>query len=69
MENTPQIILGEANYKTWLNGVDPDNFMNRQVSYIKYRYIVGILVVFFYCKFGSLWRVAIIRAEYLMTLI
>lgn len=32
VENTPQIILGEANYKTWLNGVDPDNFMNRQVS-------------------------------------
>ena len=31
VENTPQIILGEANYKTWLNGVDPDNFMNRQV--------------------------------------
>ena len=34
VENTPQIILGEANYKTWLNGVDPDNFMNRQVRFI-----------------------------------
>ena len=32
VENTPQIILGEANYKTWLNSVDPDNFMNQQVS-------------------------------------
>ena len=31
VENTPQIILGEANYKTWLNSVDPDNFMNQQV--------------------------------------
>ena len=32
MENTPPEILGEANYKKWLNGVDPDNFLNRQVS-------------------------------------
>ena len=31
VENTPQIILGEANYKKWVNGVDPDNFLNRQV--------------------------------------
>jgi len=61
VENTPQIILGEANYKTWLNGVDPDNFMNRQVSYINMRYIMYCeYVVFFslYCNFiGSLWRV------------
>lgn len=28
--NTPQIILGEANYKKWVNGVDPDNMLNRQ---------------------------------------
>ena len=32
MENTPLEILGEANYKKWLNGVDPNNFLNRQVS-------------------------------------
>lgn len=32
MENTPQIILGEANYKKWVNSVDPDNMLNRQVS-------------------------------------
>lgn len=30
VENTPQIILGEANYKKWVNGVDPDNMLNRQ---------------------------------------
>ena len=32
-ENTPQIILGEANYKTWVNSVDPDNFLNQQVRH------------------------------------
>ena len=32
VENTPQIILGEANYKKWVNSVDPDNMLNRQVS-------------------------------------
>jgi hypothetical protein len=31
VENTPQIILGEANYKKWLNSVDPNNMLNRQV--------------------------------------
>jgi hypothetical protein len=31
-ENTPAIILGEANYKKWLNSVDPNNMLNRQVS-------------------------------------
>ena len=31
VENTPQIILGEANYKKWVNGVDPNNMLNRQV--------------------------------------
>merc|ERR1719183_2935664 len=30
VENTPQIILGEANYKTWGNSADPDNFLNQQ---------------------------------------
>ena len=37
VENTPQIILGEANYKKWVNSVDPDNMLNRQVRYIKGR--------------------------------
>ena len=32
VENTPQLILGEANYKKWLNSVDPNNMLNRQVS-------------------------------------
>lgn len=31
-ENTPSIILGEANYKKWVNSVDPNNMLNRQVS-------------------------------------
>ena len=31
VENTPQLILGEANYKKWLNSVDPNNMLNRQV--------------------------------------
>jgi hypothetical protein len=31
-ENTPAIILGEANYKKWVNSVDPNNMLNRQVS-------------------------------------
>ncbi|KAL3806781.1 hypothetical protein ACHAXA_003900 [Cyclostephanos tholiformis] len=30
VENTPQLILGEANYKKWLNSVDPNNMLNRQ---------------------------------------
>jgi hypothetical protein len=34
VENTPQIILGEANYKKWVNGVDPNNMLNRQVRRI-----------------------------------
>ena len=32
VENTPQQILGEANYKKWVNSVDPNNMLNRQVS-------------------------------------
>jgi len=32
VENTPQIILGEANYKKWVNGVDPNNMLNRQYA-------------------------------------
>ena len=34
VENTPQIILGEANYNKWVNSVDPDNMLNRQVSFL-----------------------------------
>ena len=52
MENTPQIILGEANYKKWLNSVDPDNFLNRQVSY--FLFCVVCVVVKVGCLF--MWR-------------
>lgn len=38
-ENTPQIILGEANYKKWVNSVDPNNMLNRQVRYRQYENI------------------------------
>lgn len=31
MANTPDIILGEANLKAWVNSVDPNNMLNRQV--------------------------------------
>ena len=37
VENTPQIILGEANYKKWVNSVDPNNMLNRQVSLVMRR--------------------------------
>jgi hypothetical protein len=33
VENTPQLILGEANYKKWVNSVDPNNMLNRQVRF------------------------------------
>ena len=52
VENTPQIILGEANYKKWLNSVDPDNFLNRQVSY--FLFCVVCVVVKVGCLF--MWR-------------
>ena len=45
MENTPQIILGEANYKKWLNSVDPDNFLNRQVSYFLFCVVCVVVKV------------------------
>jgi hypothetical protein len=47
--NTPPIILGEANYKKWLNSVDPDNMLNRQVS--RHVFLTSTFVdfdVFFY---------------------
>ena len=68
VENTPQIILGEANYKTWLNGVDPDNFMNRQVSlgifgFRELWFVGGCCVVLhgfgfciFFCEGTYVWR-------------
>ena len=31
VENTPNVILGEANLKAWVNSVDPNNMLNRQV--------------------------------------
>eukprot|EP00804_Cyclotella_cryptica_P018427 CCRYP_004272-RA/>CCRYP_004272-RA protein AED:0.22 eAED:0.23 QI:272/0/0.33/1/1/1/3/0/220 len=30
-KNTPSIILGENNYKKWVNSVDPNNMLNRQM--------------------------------------
>jgi len=42
-ENTPQIILGEANYKKWLNSVDPDNFINRQYNVVSRVRELGLL--------------------------
>jgi hypothetical protein len=30
-ENTPNIILGEANYKQWVQRIDENSFLNRQV--------------------------------------
>ncbi len=45
-ENTPQIILGEANYKKWLNSVDPDNMLNRQVSFVFSGCVVEVSVCF-----------------------
>jgi hypothetical protein len=33
-ENTPEVILGEANYKQWINKVDKNAFLNRQVRKI-----------------------------------
>lgn len=30
-ENTPDIILGEANYKQWVTTVNDNSFLNRQV--------------------------------------
>ena len=34
-ENTPDIILGEANYKQWVSTVNDNSFLNRQVSFRK----------------------------------
>lgn len=41
--NTPQIILGEANYKNFVNGVDPDNFLNRQYALLTRVRELGLL--------------------------
>ncbi len=46
VENTPQIILGEANYKKWVNSVDPDNMLNRQVSFLFVPSVVELGLVF-----------------------
>ena len=32
MENTPDVILGEANYKQWVSTVNDNSFLNRQVG-------------------------------------
>mmetsp|Transcript_12336 Transcript_12336/g.30171 ORF Transcript_12336/g.30171 Transcript_12336/m.30171 type:complete len:224 (-) Transcript_12336:313-984(-) len=43
VENTPQIILGEANYKKWVNSVDPDNMLNRQYPLLSRVRELGLL--------------------------
>lgn len=43
VENTPQIILGEANYKKWVNGVDPNNMLNRQYALLTRVRELGLL--------------------------
>mmetsp|Transcript_24065 Transcript_24065/g.37733 ORF Transcript_24065/g.37733 Transcript_24065/m.37733 type:complete len:223 (-) Transcript_24065:1019-1687(-) len=43
VENTPQIILGEANYKKWVNSVDPDNMLNRQYALLTRVRELGLL--------------------------
>ncbi|KAL7468812.1 hypothetical protein ACHAXS_009046 [Conticribra weissflogii] len=42
-ENTPQIILGEANYKKWVNSVDPNNMLNRQYPVLSRVRELGLL--------------------------
>jgi len=34
-ENTPEVILGEANYKQWINKVDKNAFLNRQYNILR----------------------------------
>eukprot|EP01083_Nonionella_stella_P066106 173848_1 len=43
VENTPQIILGEANYKKWVNSVDPANMLNRQYPVLSRVRELGLL--------------------------
>jgi len=43
VENTPQSILGEANYKTFVNSVDPDNMLNRQYALLSRVRELGLL--------------------------
>lgn len=43
VENTPQAILGEANYKKWVNTVDPDNMLNRQYPVLSRVRELGLL--------------------------
>lgn len=42
MENTPNVILGEANLKAWVNSVDPNNMLNRQVRMRRQQIVVCI---------------------------
>ena len=32
-ENTPDVLLGEANYKQWVTRINEDSFLNRKVRY------------------------------------
>jgi len=43
VENTPQLILGEANYKKWVNSVDPNNMLNRQYPVLSRVRELGLL--------------------------
>lgn len=43
VENTPQQILGEANYKKWVNSVDPNNMLNRQYALLSRVRELGLL--------------------------
>eukprot|EP01082_Thalassiosira_pseudonana_P000997 g1637.t1 g1637 contig10:2484052-2485266(+) len=42
-ENTPTSILGEANYKKWVNSVDPNNMLNRQYPVLSRVRELGLL--------------------------
>jgi len=43
VENTPVEILGEANYKNYMNEVDPKNFLNRQYNVVSRVRELGLL--------------------------
>ena len=48
-KNTPDQLLGEANYKQWVNKIDANSFLNRQVCTIR-RYLLREWLV--YINFG-----------------
>eukprot|EP00978_Attheya_sp_CCMP212_P008941 scaffold21101_cov56-Attheya_sp.AAC.1 len=34
-ENTPDFLLGEANYKQWVSKIEPNSFLNRQYNVVR----------------------------------